>query len=161
MKPERAIEVLNGADATPQEVREATALGAAAIKRHSIGVKPAHTVGRFGGKHKGGYCPNCGSGVNSAYYTFCRCCGQRIEWQNVFRQPYHEGDTVFYIVKDTKITVILRATVAKILGETAQLDTEENGSFFVSPDDYYISVFPTHILAERYLKGEFECVLED
>lgn len=81
--------------------------------------------------------------------------------RNVFRQPYREGDTVFYIIKDTKVTVILRAKVSKILGETAQLDTDDQGSFFVTPDDYYFSVFPTRVLAERYLRGEFECTLED
>ena len=160
MTPEKAIEVLNGADATPQEVSEATAIGAAAIKAHNIGAKPVNVVGRFMGKHKGGDCPNCGAAVNSAYFTYCRRCGQRIEWHNVFRQPYFEGDTVFYIVADTKVTVILRATVAKILGETAQLDTKDNGSFFVTPADYYKTVFPTRKLAERYLRGEFECTEE-
>lgn len=161
MKPDRAIEILEGADATPQELNEAVAIGAAAIKAHRFGLKPIDTVGRFMGKHRGGKCPICGATVNSAYYAYCRSCGQRIEWRGVFRQPYREGDTVFYIVKDTKVTVILRATVAKILGETAQLDTEDQGSFFVTPDDFYYTVFPTRELAEKFLRGEFECVCED
>ena len=161
MTPERAVEILEGADATPQEINEAAAIAVTAIKIHKIAEKPVDTVGRFCGHHKGGRCPNCGATVNSAYFNYCRCCGKRIEWRNVFRQPYREGDTVFYIIKDTKVTVILRAKVSKILGETAQLDTDDQGSFFVTPDDYYFSVFPTRVLAERYLRGEFECTLED
>lgn len=161
MKAERAVEILEGADATPQEVNEAAAIAIAAIKIHNIADKPTNTVGRWEGKHRKGDCPNCGASVNSAYYTFCRRCGKRIQWRGVFRQPYREGDTVFYIIKDTKVTVILRATVARILGETAQIDTKENGSFFVTPDDYYYTVFPTCELAEKSLRGEFECTLEE
>ena len=161
MTPDRAIEILEGAEASPQDLNEAVALGVTAIKAHNISKMPVDTVGRYFGKHRAGKCPNCGDTVNSAYYVFCRSCGQRIEWRNVFRQPYREGETVYYIVKDTKVTVILRATVAKILGETAQIDTEDQGSFFILPDDYYATVFPSRELAERYLKGEFECVCED
>ena len=31
-------------------------------------------------KAKGGNCPICGAGTNSVTYTYCRKCGQALDW---------------------------------------------------------------------------------
>lgn len=173
MTPERAIEILEGGSGTMQELNEAAKMAVNAINIHFMAQKPIDTVGRFYGKHKGGKCPKCGAGVNSAYNVFCRNCGQRIEWQGVFRQPYRNGDIVYMIIPrftaekigyqiiSKQSREIVQAKVVEILNGNAVVNTGKTSYFNISPDDYFKKVFPTRELAEKYLRGEFECVLED
>jgi hypothetical protein len=42
--------------------------------------KPLNPCGRYFGEAKGGNCPCCGAHTNSATYTYCRKCGQALDW---------------------------------------------------------------------------------
>lgn len=44
--------------------------------------KPLNPCGRYYGKAKGGNCPICGASTNSVTYTYCRKCGQAIDWSD-------------------------------------------------------------------------------
>ena len=60
-------------------VNQALETAIEALKKQ-IPKKPLNPCGRYYRKAKGGNCPICGAGTNSVTYTYCRKCGQALDW---------------------------------------------------------------------------------
>ena len=65
----------------PLDISVALETAIEALKKQ-IPKKPLNPYGRYYGKAKGGNCPICGAGTNSVTYTYCRKCGQALDWES-------------------------------------------------------------------------------
>ena len=86
MTPEKAITTLELAISEvewnyPLDISVALETAIEALKKQ-IPKKPLNPYGRYYGKAKGGNCPICGAGTNSVTYTYCRKCGQALDWES-------------------------------------------------------------------------------
>ena len=84
MTPNEAIETIKIAIADaewnyPLDYAAAFDVAIEALEKQ-IPKKPLNPYGRYYGKAKGGNCPICGAGTNSVTYTYCRKCGQALDW---------------------------------------------------------------------------------
>lgn len=84
MTPKKAITTLELAISEvkwnyPLDISIALEMAIEALKKQ-IPKKPLNPCGRYYGKAKGGNCPICGAGTNSVTYTYCRKCGQALDW---------------------------------------------------------------------------------
>ena len=87
MTPEEAITTLELAISEvewnyPLDISIALETAIEALKKQ-IPRKPLNPYGRYYGKAKGGNCPICGAGTNSVTYTYCRKCGQALDWSDI------------------------------------------------------------------------------
>ena len=87
MTPEKAITTLELAISEvewnyPLDISIALETAIEALKKQ-IPRKPLNPYGRYYGKAKGGNCPICGAGTNSVTYTYCRKCGQALDWSDI------------------------------------------------------------------------------
>lgn len=53
---------------------------ARAALQKQIPQKPINLKGRCGGMHYSGNCPVCAATANSSRNTYCRKCGQKLDW---------------------------------------------------------------------------------
>ena len=82
MTEEEAIEILKDERdyaQLPWYVNQALEMAIKALEKQ-IPRKPLNPCGRYYGKAKCGNCPICGAGTNSVTYTYCRKCGQALDW---------------------------------------------------------------------------------
>lgn len=63
------------------KITEAFQMAVEALEKQ-IPKKPLNPCGRYYGKAKGGSCPICGASTNSVTYTYCRKCGQALDWSD-------------------------------------------------------------------------------
>lgn len=97
MTPEKAIKffdeeivrlegapIINGCEMTDdwRGHLEICKLAKSALEKQ-IPKKPLNPCGRYYGKAKGGSCPICGASTNSVTYTYCRKCGQALDWSDM------------------------------------------------------------------------------
>ena len=84
MTPQEAINQLklnNKWDYVVDDDLKAFKVAITALEKQ-IPKKPLNPCGRYYGKAKGGNCPICGAGTNSVTYTYCRKCGQALDWSD-------------------------------------------------------------------------------
>ena len=82
---ERLIDIIPKSKKQEKSKRENLdfALSIKSAIEKQIPKKPLNPCGRYYGKAKGGNCPICGAGTNSVTYTYCRKCGQALDWSDI------------------------------------------------------------------------------